>query len=453
VVCGALGAVLEDCGSQGLECAEEESACRCPPGGPVFAVDPAHSGEGGLDPTGAETNPGCGFGTLRPALAAAGTWAAANGPATVRALSVPAGGSFGPTAGDELPIVVPPDVTLESAPQGWVIGVESAVNGGTDPAIVRLEAGAALRGFTIRNQVEPPAASPSGAGVHCDAGGALSNVAVETNNLSWGVHLTGGCAATVDSVAVEGPRRAALLVETPGVSSEVVGGSYRGQGSAAGEPGHGVWVRSGGVAIRSLDGVAFSQFDGVFTSGTPVELSGSTGSGLRADKDTSGATISIEVERARIVGNGAAGMYLDQLPDTSSVSIRSSQIEGNAPSGYYAERMVGGIMISSGNSVPQVTFKGNRVWRNGGDQIGLWLPSDTLVQVDLSGGDPLVACDAPENRASANVIGRCLTGEDVFSTTSTTPVSAVRNYWQGNSPVVTNASVLASCSWASPSCP
>jgi hypothetical protein len=111
-------------------------------------------------------------------------------------------------------------------------------------------------------------------------------------------------------------------------------------------------------------------------------------------------------------------------------------------------------MVNTGStSVPQVTFKGNRVWRNGGDQVGLWLPPDTTTVVDLSGGDPAISCDATSNRQSANVIGRCHDAEDVFSTTATAAAWAVRNYWQGDSPVVTNANVLHACSWVSPTCP
>lgn len=423
-------------------------------------VDPDHSGQDELEPTGSDTNPACGFATLGPALAAAGTYAVASGAAVVRVDSAPAGGSFGPAAGDPIPIVVPADVTLESAtpsaPDGWIIEVVSTVNGATEPAIVRLAAGAALRGFTIRNQVAAPGASPSGAGVHCDAGGGLSHVSIDTNNLAWGVRLTGGCAATLDSVVVDGPRRAGLSVETlAGVSAEVVGGSFTGSASAPGlplEPGHGVWVRSGGASIRSPDGVAFSQLTGLFTGGVPVELSGSTGSGLRAD-NTAGTAVTVSLDRVRIAGNGAAGVYLSQLAAGSSFSMRSTQVEGNAASAYYPGRTVGGVMVNSA-SVPELAFEGNRVWRNAGDQVGLFLPADTGTPLDLSGGDPILACDDPANLARANVIGRCGSTEyDIFSTTATTPVSAVRNYWQENLPSVTNADTLDLCLWDAPDCP
>jgi hypothetical protein len=104
-------------------------------------------------------------------------------------------------------------------------------------------------------------------------------------------------------------------------------------------------------------------------------------------------------------------------------------------------------------SVPDLTFKGNRVWRNAGDQVGLWLPSNTPTALDLAGGDPGVACDDPVNLSRANVIGHCGSGTDVFSTTTETFASAVRNYWQDNLPSVTAADASNFCSWDSPDCP
>ncbi|HSN92145.1 MAG TPA: right-handed parallel beta-helix repeat-containing protein [Anaeromyxobacteraceae bacterium] len=453
-VCGTLAEKLADCAGQGLECGGVEGTCRCPAGGPVFAVDPVGSGAGGLAPTGAETNPACGFATLGEALAAAGSYA---GSAVVRVVSPPASGSFSLAPAD-VPLTVPAGVTLESAtptaPGGWIIETADAVNGATEPAIVHLAAGAAIRGFTIRNQLATPAVTPSGSAVLCDdAAGTLSHLSIETNNLSWGVRLTGTCAATLDSVAVYGPRKAALSVETlSGVFPQVVGGSFTGRAPAPDpvtQPGHGVWVRSGGVAIRAPDGVAFSQLAGTFSGGAPAELSGSTGAGLRSDDYTSTA-ISVSLDRVRIAGNGAAGAYLSQLPAGSTVSIRSSQVEGNAGWPYEFGRTGGGVVLVSA-FVPDLTFKGNRVWANAGDQVGLWLDSSTTTVVDLSGGDPVLGCADPVNQARANVFG-CGSGNDVYSTTKEAPVSAVLNYWKGV-PRVTAVDFSNACSWEPPLCP
>jgi hypothetical protein len=72
---------------------------------------------------------------------------------------------------------------------------------------------------------------------------------------------------------------------------------------------------------------------------------------------------------------------------------------------------------------------------------------------DLSGGDPAIACADSANLARANVIGRCGSAKDVFSTTTTTFANAVRNYWQDDLPSVTAADASAFCPWDSPDCP
>jgi hypothetical protein len=195
--------------------------------------------------------------------------------------------------------------------------------------------------------------------------------------------------------------------------------------------------------------VAFSQFDG-FSGGSPVELSGSTGSGLRSD-DTTDTPVSVSLERVRIVGNGAAGVFLNQMPGGSAFSIRSSQVEGNAGSSYSSPTRTGGGVVVVSPVVPSLTFKGNRVWGNVGDQVGLFLPADTGTPLDLSGGDPLIACDDPANLAAANVLG-CGSGKDVFSTTTETFASAVRNYWKAV-PNVTAVDADDACAWAAPLCP
>lgn len=451
-----------DCGGDGLECDDTEGACRCPAAGPVFAVDPDHSGDGGLVPTGAETNPACGFETLGAALAAAGAWAGVSGAAVVRAVSAPAGGVFGPAAGDPIPIDVPPGVTLESAtpsaPDGWVVEVTSAVDGATDPAVVRLGAGAVLRGFTIRNEVESPGALPEGAAVRCDGtAGTLSHVSIETNDLAWGVRLTGTCAATLDTVRVDGPRKAALSVETiAGVASDVVGGEFTGRASApglAGEPGHGVWVQSGTLAVRSPDGVSFSPLDGSFAGGEPVLLAGSTGSGLRADKDGAGTQIALTVDRAHVTGNEGAGIYLANLPATASLTLTASHVHANGSTPFYTGRAVGGLLVHSPSGLEALEFQANRVWRNAGDQIAIWSSSGSY---DLSGGD---ASDPPGGQATcgnlSSVIGSCGAGDDVYATNVV--VEAGLNYWQGDNPRVTNARIVPICGWPdeppAPICP
>jgi hypothetical protein len=352
---------------------------------------------------------------------------------------------------EAFPLSVPAGVTLESDtpsnPGSWIIEVAAPVAAPAVPAghVVHVAAGGSIRGFTIRNVVSPPSAAAAGEGVLCDEDGTatLSDVRVETNNLTSGVRVTAGCIATLSNVTAEGPRLAALYADpTAAGATEVIGGAFTGRGTSP-EPGHGIWVRRGVLSVRAPDGVTFSPLTGAFAGGAPLELSGSTGSGLRADAGVD--AIGVSVDRVRVMGNGAAGVYLKDLPAGSPVVLQSLDVEGNGATNYYSTRTGGGVLVS-GAWLPSLTFSGNRIWRNDGDdQVGLFLPSGAL---DISGGG---SCGA-----SSSVIGSCnasASARDVFRYTSTVPATATYNYWQ-SIPRAANATTQPDCNdgWTPPPC-
>ncbi len=314
-------------------------SCTCPVnGGTEFVADAVQGSAVGAPffPSGISLPPQCRFRSLGDALGAAATYAA--GP-PARTATVRAAGRSGGTmafSGEQFPLLVKHGVTLTTddvppAAGGYVVDLDNAAQ---VPAAVRVEEDASVSGFLVR---------PS------TAGGALAGVEVSCA-------LPGADRVRISSVAVDGKGALATAVVARGV--DVTG-------------------------LCSADLVDV-RVDRVTGAGVYLESAG-----------TAAGAPALSLYRATVTGAGDTGIQvrLDAQNGHPSLSIISSEVTANTGALYGAgQRRAGGVLFYGANP-SSLTFHGNRVHGNQGDQVVVY----STFSWDMSGGAAAAACGVTSN--------------------------------------------------------
>lgn len=275
--------------------------------------------------------------------------------------------------------------------------VNPAHQTGGDPAYASrcwfgtLTAALAAAGATGQAAVVKAAGWSSGEVVFSQARGESFPLSVPAN-----VSLTTTDSPPVPSryvVELDASAAAAVqLREGSGLSGFTV---RRGSGTAA----DGVLVACGGaggvnVASVALDGKGSTGSSGI-THGVRltgpcgatvrgVSVANMGGAGIRVE---SSGTAQVTVSGSTMVSNADSGLQL-RLNGSASAAVSGNEISGNAGALPYGGRTAGGVLIYSG--VPGgVTFTGNRVYGNKGDQVVVVPNSNGW---NLAGGGSAAAC-------------------------------------------------------------
>ena len=420
------------CLGQGLWCraAGQAAACDCQDPGADLYVDPGRPVLAGVTPNGSNANAGCELASLTEALvlAAPGT--------TVHAIAAQ---SEDVLVAPGAPLEVGAGVALVVDAGLWRIAPTTVLPDAGE--VVLLHDGAKLSGFTIDAMLASPTTAPAGAGVALACGTAaqatLEDVTLTTNQLKYGVKVSGQCGAKLRNVAIAGPRVAALDVESPStaVETEVSGGSFTGGprigADVAVEPAQGVRVTGGKLELQSLAAAGLDVLAGTF-GGTPLLLGSSAGAGVLATQSDDAVPITLSISGADISANGGAGVVISTPAAGSAVSISGSSLSGNGATTYYGSRTAGGVIVAA-VSIPTFAFTGNAVRCNGGDQIGVYLTGALSIDPTTCG-------------AGSNAIVTTGAGYGVYATPGVTSVPATHNYWSPDPPNVTaKVSVQPTC--------
>lgn len=271
-VCGAW--VVDPCAARGYVCGTRSGAVRCE------CAEPS-TRELWVDPDGAPTDAlpfatgaaaaGCAYRTLTLALSRARDFPYEPASAvTVTAIGAAAGTTvtFSGARGERFPVVVPPGVVLASdagTPGGRYEILFDAAS--ATSAVVELEAGSTLDGFTVRNEVgEVSTTAIYAACAAADAPVTVSRVAVEARSgsgrrLGVGLSISGACPIRADAIQVRGASGAGIDVAYAPISmigSRVEGNLGRGLfvSSTSAEIRDSAFVANGdtGVALRDMKG-------------------------------------------------------------------------------------------------------------------------------------------------------------------------------------------------------
>jgi hypothetical protein len=190
-------------------------------------------------------------------------------------------------------------------------------------------------------------------------------------------------------------------------------------------------IRGGALTLGAAAGTTFDPFTASFAGGAPTRILGCTGQGLHAE-GPSGSVVPIQlaIDGAEIGWNGAAGVWISKLPDGSAASVRHADIHSNGPSPYFTGRTAGALVLAS-MAVPSpgklpLTFQGNLIRNNAGDQLGLYVTG----AVALDGG----SCTQDPN------VFACLDNVryEVYATSSAT-ATAWSTLWATNPPIVSGS--------------
>jgi hypothetical protein len=366
---------------------DDAPGCRCPPNdGPEFAADPA--GSRALDvapyPTGVESPVACRFGRLGDALAAAATYAAAHpeGGAVARAYgNTPVTFGFAET-GEAFPLDIAPGVVLSTAapapdPANWIIRADTS----SSSDVVTLHDGATIEGVTI--------SSVSAAGdvvrLSCASRNKaeLAHVVVDGGGVaSRGVKVVGPCDLDATELAITRASATGLHVDVDLEGANPVTGVSVSGGAITGNGGNGVELSAGLLELSGTDAERFVVSDNA-----------AHGLVVHPRSTTPIPAVAVAIDRADFTRNGEVGIFLKELPAGSSASIRSTDVHENQAqtpaSAFYGARRAAGLILW-GEVVPRpLTFAGNRVWANSGDQVGVLSGKDWK----LSGED----CDQNAN--------------------------------------------------------
>ncbi len=402
-VCGAW--VTRTTCAEGLVCGEKSGApsCECPAnGGPEFAADPAGSRtvDAAPYPTGVSSPPACRFGRLGDAVAAA---AAHGAGAIARAY-----GTFGVAETSEvLPLSVPTTVRL------------SGPDAPAAHAVLRLESGTAigvdLQGAIEGLDVENVSSTGIAVATSCGETGkpSLKDVAVSgAGQLTNGIRVGGACGAVLEGTQVRKAAEAALLVDAAAEAPvEVIGGGFR-------ESGVGLEVRGGRVTLHGPQDAVHQLLVG-FTSET-LEIDANIGNGIAlVGKET---PIVLDAARVRVTNNDGTALRMDALPPGSAVSVADSELSGNKAtaqgSRYASGRSAGGVIVNQ--LLPLLSFSGNTVACNGGDQVGIYV----VGAVDL----------APDACGASSNFFRTRVGAAAVYVSPYATVDASNNYWAPDPP-------------------
>jgi hypothetical protein len=442
-VCGSTKLVAGgDCVAKNVACTDgadgADAMCTCPAHeGSEYVVNPVagRAAEGVPAPTGVSSPPGCSFKTLRQGLAATGA-------TKVTMAGQPIPGTlvrFGAESGETFPLDVPAGVTLssppDSDPRDWVIDAEES----SASAILVVHEGATIRGITLRKiaGTARPATAGVGAAIELSCASAtpvlLENIRIDTDALSYGVKAASKCDAVLTSPVIAGPRAAALYVdgETASVTTTVIGGAF-----AAGISGdvdvHGVLLRGGKLELKSAADTTFDPRTGVFGGSPPLVVSGNSGNGVRVERNGKDTQTNLGLDRIVVSANAGAGIYLN-VSSGSLASITHVDLRSNGASPYYTDtgtnpetiRSAGGLVITGSFTPATLTFKGNLVRNNTGEQIGIYRAGT----IDLSGD----ACDATAN------VYTCVPPESAFAiwaSPDVSQISVLKSFWNPDPPIV-----------------
>ncbi len=332
--------------------------------------------------------------------------------------TVTLGGGSSAVYGNELvdaaPLIIPAGVTLigdetapVAAPLNRIIEVRASASAPSTLAALVVEAGASLRGVTVRRfDAGAPAvgifldgASPAGGNslvsVRVDVG--ATSVGGTSVPFGVGLSVAGGNAVASDvavsDVHVEGATVAGLEVSRYAASHVL-----RVTDSTFDQNQVGVNLLRGDLTLARTV-VKRSGAEGVVAAtGTP----GQTGLTLTDDL---------------ISWNGTAGLVLS---NSDKLDMRRTQICGNTGSGRgptAPQRSVGGI-FAVGSAPAALTFRGNRIHSNGGDQVyvlsgGPW---------NLSGA---VGCAVADRNVFAGYLAPGVGAAAVGAST----IDVQNNYW------------------------
>jgi hypothetical protein len=261
---------------------------------------------------------------------------------------------------DAAPLIIPSGVTVigdetapVAAPLNRIIEVRASAAAPNTLAALVVEAGASLRGVTVR-RFDPSApavgilldgSSPAG-------GNSLVAVRVDVGPtpvpFGVGLSIAGGNAVTSD-VAVSNVHVEGATVTGLEVSRYAAGHVVRVTGSTFDKNQVGVNLLKGDLTL----------------AGTVVKRS--VAEGVVAATGTPGQ-IALTLADDLISWNGTAGLALS---NSARLDIQRTQICGNTGSDRgptSPQRKVGGI-FAVGSSPAALTFRGNRVHLNGGDQV------------------------------------------------------------------------------------
>jgi hypothetical protein len=376
-VCGSWE--QPDACAAGLVCAADGPACACPTvTSGEYHFDPARVGIADVAPTGAASPSACRLDRIEDALAKAAEYGTGG-------RAVFAGEAF-EYAIEAAPFAVPAGVTLKTTAPGdpsravlTIASLESA----SSPAVV-LQPGAALEGFTIRNE---GAATGAGVAFVCDGSTVpeVRRVRVlarksETEAFATGVAIGEGCGAKLEEVVVKGASGPALFVDSgsDAPTTLVRGGAFESSQ-------HGIEIRSGRLTVESGE--------------QPTRLAANRGYGLFAthrDAEPYPAII-LSVTGADVTDNDETGLRLADVPLSSNLTMAALEIHANRATTEFSEhangRKAGGVVLQ-GEPPALFSFRASRVYGNGGDQVGVYSSSPWWLAGLDPGAEPTSPCDA-----------------------------------------------------------
>jgi hypothetical protein len=421
-VCGSWEP-LDACAA-GLVCAADAPACACrtvKDGSYYFDPDPdpATVAVAEVAPTGAASPSGCRLEGIEEALAKAadfgeGGRAVFAGDAFVHAIA-------------SSPFTIPAGVTLTTTapndPSRAVLTIAS-LGSASSPAVV-LQPGAALEGFTLRNE-----GATTGVGVGVVGDGTMvpemRHVRVlarksETEAFATGIAIGEGCGAEFEEVAVNGASGPALFVDS-GADAQttlVRGGAFESSQ-------HGIEIRSGRLTVEPGE--------------QPTRLAGNRHHGLFAthrDAEPYPAIL-LSVTGAEVTENDETALRLADVPLSSNLTMAALEIHANRATTEVSEhangRKAGGVVLQ-GEPPASFSFRASRVYGNGGDQVGVYSSSPWW----LAGLDPGAEPTSPCEVALPNVFACPSTDSDSSLMYAwPTTVNATWNVWDVEPPSTTD---------------
>jgi hypothetical protein len=384
----------------GLVCAEGAAACACP-----GVTDGAYHFEksrvpfDGIASTGAAYPAGCRFETLGEALAQAAAFggggrAVAAGEPAEYAIDVP-------------PLVIPASVTLTTTkpddPSRHVLRVSALAE--AEPAVT-LGAGSGLEGFTIRNE---GATTGRAIDVACtDGKAALARVVVEGGGVGArfveGVRVGATCDVAATDLSVRDVSGAGVFLDTAGTrGTELDGGTLANNGE-------GVHLKEGKLAIRGMT------------------IEDNTKTGILAG-EASSLSAKLDAEANVVRRNRDSGLVVLSLSSATIVGNRFEQNVGTTVRSS-ASRTVGGVVLR-GDPPATLTFEGNVVSDNTGDQVIVYGTSSPTTTWTIDGPD----CTARRNTFGcydASFYGLvavdCIVRARYASWQSATPTTSARDF-------------------------
>jgi hypothetical protein len=142
--------------------------------------------------------------------------------------------------------------------------------------------------------------------------------------------------------------------------------------------------------------------------------------------------------------NGGTGVVLETVGVQSSVDVAGCEIQGNggvAPRTYGpdgAVRTAGGLLLLQNDGIAAFSFTGNRVFVNGGDEIGVWSDATWSLSSGACGvGSNALGC-AGANAFAVSVVGNAVVDARYNVWSSSQPEALVSGA-QWNPPCAANA--------------